>query len=183
MNHFIVKEEKSRIKGAFFSVLSLLFLLGASSLQAQVTTSSLAAPSAQTAEVVDNHPTQRMMSCEVVYGGQGLCSGAGICRVSPRSTIGQVAMERKLGCKSTIGLLFPLAEGNVLSLVLTKQMICPQFYTTHLQQGVLIQENSAEIAPEVIQSLGLKFTQIRPGSYPVVEEAGKLRIDFSASGQ
>ncbi|HAD11137.1 MAG TPA: hypothetical protein DCF33_01740 [Saprospirales bacterium] len=183
MNLLIVKEEKSLIKGAFFTVLSLLFLLSASSLQAQVQASSLTVSSAQTVDAAGNHPSQRMISCDVVYGGQGVCSGAGICRISPRSTVGQLAMERKLGCKSTIGLLFPLADGNGLSLVLTKQMLCQQFYNSHLQQGILVQENSADIAPEVIQSLGLKFTQIRPGNYPVVEEAGKLRIDFNASGQ
>lgn len=91
-------------------------------------------------------------------------------------------MEKKLGCKSTTGLLFPIDEGNGVSLILTKQMLCPQFYNSHLQQGILLQENSAELSEEIIETLGLKINKLNAGSYPVKEEAGQLTIDFKSSG-
>lgn len=183
MNHLIEREGQAFLKMAAFNVLFLLMLIGISSSEIQAQQPVISPATAPSATPVANTATQRMMSCDVVYGGNSSCSAAGICKISPRSAAGQTAMEKKLGCKSTIGLLFPLNDGNGVSLVLTKQLLCPQFYNSHLQQGVLVQESNAELSGEVIQTLGLKINHIRAGNYQIVEEAGQLRIDFNATKQ
>lgn len=182
MNHFNARGHKALATNVFLFTLTLfawVFVL-VTTAQAQQTA---AAPEVQPEVVSNPAPYQRMMSCDVIYGGNTHCSGAGICKINPRSAGGQISMEKKLGCKSTIGLLFPIEEGSGVSLVLTKQLLCPHFFNSHLQQGLLIQENNAELSPEVVQTLGLKINQLKAGSYPVKEEGAQLRIDFSSNRQ
>ncbi|MCC7467006.1 MAG: hypothetical protein IT261_12090 [Saprospiraceae bacterium] len=174
MTHSNVQGVRAFLREAF--LLILLTLMGAAGSKAFAQ---------QAAEPAQSTPTvraaSRMMSCDVVYGGNAQCSGAGICKITQRTTGGPTAMEKKLGCKSTTGLLFPIDEGNGVSLILTKQMLCPQFYNSHLQKGILLQENNAELSEEIIQTLGLKINKLNAGSYPVKEEAGQLTIDFKSS--
>jgi len=154
-------------------LLILLTLMGAVGTKAMAQQTVEPTQSTQT-----NRTASRVMSCDVVYGGNSQCAGAGICKITQRSAGGPTAMEKKLGCKSTTGLLFPIDEGRGVSLILTKQMLCPQFYNSHLQQGILLQENNAELSEEVIQTLELKINKLSAGSYPVKEDAGQLTIDF-----
>ncbi|HLP93804.1 MAG TPA: hypothetical protein VK168_07185 [Saprospiraceae bacterium] len=182
MNHTKARGHKTLTTNVFLFTLTLfawVFVFGTTA-QAQQTAT---APEVNTAVVSNPAPSQKVMSCDVIYGGSTLCTGAGICKINPRSAGGQVSMEKKQGCKSTIGLLFPIEEGSGVSLVLTKQLLCPHFYNSHLQKGLLIQENNAELSPEVVQTLGLKINQLKAGSYPVKEEGAQLRIDFSSNRQ
>jgi hypothetical protein len=175
MTYSKAKGVRAFLGKAFLLIILTLFGAAGTKATAQQTTDSAAGSSTY-------RTASRMMSCDVVYGGNAQCAGAGICKITQRIAGGPTAMEKKLGCKSTTGLLFPIDEGNGVSLILTKQMLCPQFYNSHLQQGILLQENSAELSEEIIETLGLKINKLNAGSYPVKEEAGQLTIDFKSSG-
>lgn len=122
---------------------------------------------------------RRAMSCDVVFGSSlTTCKGTGICQITARKGLSQPAMEQKQGCQGTVGLQSQIDGGKGVSLLLRQVMLCPQFYKTHLQNGMLIQENPCKLSMDVIETLGLKISELPIGKYPVKEENGFLKIDF-----
>ncbi len=123
----------------------------------------------------------RQLSCDVVFGSPSAdCMGTGVCRITARSGGSPSFSERKRSCQSTVGLLFPNEGGNGVSLVLTKALLCTKLYKLHLRHGTLTLESPCRLTEDVIQTLGLKITELSIGQYPIGESKGFLRIDFNA---
>ncbi len=124
----------------------------------------------------------KQLSCDVVFGSPSSdCMGTGICRISARTGGNPSAMDQKRSCRSTMGLLFPIEGGNGVALVLTKAMLCTQLYKAHLRHGTLTLESPCPLSKHIALTLGLKINQLSPGTYPIQEDEGFLRIDFKVN--
>jgi len=77
-----------------------------------------------------------------------------------------------------MGLLFPIEGGKGLTMILTRSLLCTTLYKTHLRHGKLTLESPCQLPKDVKKALGLKFSELSPGEYPVYDSEGILRIDF-----
>lgn len=121
----------------------------------------------------------KQMSCDVVFGSPSAdCRGTGVCRITARAGGTPTTTQHKQRCRSTMGLLFPIEGGKGLTMILTRSLLCTTLYKTHLRHGKLTLESPCQLPKDVKKALGLKFSELSPGEYPVYDSEGILRIDF-----
>ncbi len=156
-------------------------------ISAQVAPTNLAPPWGKAAQNLIRPQQEadvlQQMSCDVVFGSPAAnCMGTGVCRITARTTSSPSAALRKERCQSTTGLLFPIEGGNGIAMVLTRSLLCTKLYKTHLRNGSLHMGSPCQLPKNVTETLGLNFSELPIGEYPVHEAEGFLRIDFCWQG-
>lgn len=123
------------------------------------------------------------MSCDVVFGSPGNdCRGTGICKITARKSRPDTTGTRR-DCKSTQALLISGENGNSLSMVFVRELLCVHIWRNHLQHGILTLKEPCKIPLNISQTIGLKFNTLRPGQYRVEELEGRYRIRFEDMGR
>ena len=119
----------------------------------------------------------KSMSCDVVFGSPSNdCRGTGICKITARKSRPDIPTRRD--CKSAKALFISGENGNSLSMVFAREMLCVQIWRTHLRHGVLTLQEPCKIPLDIMRGIGLKFNTISPGQYAVEELEGRYRIKF-----
>lgn len=119
----------------------------------------------------------RSLSCDVVFGSPNLgCRGTGICKLNANDGMRVAPLQQR--CQSATGLLFSLDDGATAVLILPREFLCVNILRNHFRQGLLRMESPCRIPDSIATALGLKFSNLAPGSYPVNQLDGYYRIEF-----
>lgn len=124
--------------------------------------------------------TSRMkhMSCEVVFGSPSAnCMGTGVCKISAATEM-PLPAQRERNCQRMPALLVPLHQGNGVSLIVAREMMCVRLLRTQFRGNTLKLTESCPLPAEITQSMSLKIKALPPGEYAVKEANGFFRINF-----
>lgn len=120
----------------------------------------------------------RHMNCEVVFGSPSAnCMGTGVCKISAATSMPVPTLQRK-SCQSVSAILMPFEEGNGVSLVMAREMMCVKLLRTQFKGGVLILNETCRLPEDITTRLALKVKDLKPGIYAVEEINGFFRINF-----
>lgn len=120
----------------------------------------------------------QQLSCDVVFGSPSAnCLGTGVCKISARSPLATPDMQRQ-NCASAPGILIALEEGQGVSLVMAREMLCVKLMRTQFRHNALTLQEPCRIPDDVVFALGLKFRHLRPGTYQLEEANGFFKINF-----
>lgn len=118
------------------------------------------------------------MNCEVVFGSPSAnCMGTGVCKISAATTM-PVPVSQGRSCQHVSAILMPFEEGNGVSLVMAREMMCIKLFRTQFKGGVLILNETCRLPEDITTRLSLKIKDLKPGIYVVEEINGFFRINF-----
>ncbi len=119
----------------------------------------------------------KSLRCDVVFGSPSVgCRGTGICKLNAHNSARAVALKHN--CRGAGGLLISSNEGEGVSLILPRELLCTHIVRNHLRHGVLQMDEPCKIPSNIVAALGLKITTLAPGNYPVENLHRYYRIDF-----
>lgn len=119
----------------------------------------------------------KSLSCDVVFGSPSVgCRGTGICKLNAHNGLRAIALKQN--CRGAVALLVSSNEGEGVSLILPRELLCTHIVRNHLRHGVLQMTEPCKIPGHIVATLGLKITTLAPGNYPVENLHRYYRIDF-----
>ena len=119
----------------------------------------------------------KSLRCDVVFGSPSVgCRGTGICKLNAHNSARAVALKQN--CRGVVALLVSSNEGEGVSLILPRELLCTHIVRNHLRHGVLQMTEPCKIPGNIVATLGLKIKSLPPGNYPVENLHRFYRIDF-----
>ena len=121
--------------------------------------------------------SSQLIRCDIVFGMPSQdCRGTGICKLASEY---EASLQLKNDCRNTVAFAGRAGEGNRVTLVFFREMLCTQLYSRHFRKGVLELPESCPLPDSLVENLQLKGCSLLPGNYTVTEQEGCFRVDIA----
>jgi hypothetical protein len=116
------------------------------------------------------------IQCDVVFGSPSAdCRGTGICKITGTNSF--ATMVQKKACQETSAIAVERTDGQGISLIFFRPLLCSQLYRRHFWKGILKMDEACPLPSQISDNMEQPFSQISAGRYQVVEENGYFRVD------
>lgn len=121
--------------------------------------------------------SSQLIRCDIVFGMPSQdCRGTGICKLASEY---EASLQLKNDCRNTVAFAGRAGEGNRVTLVFFREMLCTQLYSRHFRKGMLELPESCPLPDSLVENLQLKGCSLLPGNYTVAEQEGCFRVDIA----
>jgi hypothetical protein len=146
---------------------------------ANISSADLRVPNARTSSRLSAFQgiSSQLIRCDIVFGMPSQdCRGTGICKLASEY---EARLQLKNDCRNTVAFVGRAGEGERITLVFFRELLCTQLYSRHFRKGILELPESCPLPESLVGSLQLTGASLLPGNYTVTEQEGCFRVDVA----